>query len=66
MRCKALVERNGYFTGVKCKREATFIVTNFESEDVRYLCTQHKNKMLKNGGWYGVQTGAVTIEEVTK
>ena len=44
MKCKHLVERNGYYTGRKCSRQATQMVTmSVEAEDVRPMCTQHAN-----------------------
>lgn len=49
MRCKQLVERNGYFTGRRCSRQATKVVTfnaGADNEDVRVCCTQHANQIV--------------------
>ena len=51
MRCKHDVERNGYYTGRKCSREATQLVTvSAEAEDVRAMCTQHANQEVQRSG----------------
>lgn len=49
MKCKHEVLRNGYWTGKKCSREATYMVTMFAAtEDVRPMCTQHANQETSN------------------
>lgn len=42
-RCKHLIERNGYFTGKRCQRNATSIVTLDNAESGQPMCTQHAN-----------------------
>lgn len=54
MRCKQLIERSGYFTGIRCSREATTIVTfgkGTDNEDAKVCCTQHANKIVKVNTW---------------
>lgn len=48
MRCRALTERNGYYTGIRCHREAKWIVTIDGAEVGQTMCTQHKNIVVKN------------------
>lgn len=55
MRCKQLVERNGYFTGKRCSREATKMVIfnkGTDNEDGRLCCTQHANKLAAQSAHY--------------
>jgi len=55
MRCKELIERNGYFTGIRCSREATTVVTfnagGLEADVERVCCTQHANKLVIKNWW---------------
>ena len=54
MRCRELIERNGYFTGKRCSREATTVVTldaGSDNEDTRVCCTQHANKLEAANHW---------------
>jgi len=56
------IERNGYFTGKRCTREATKVVTfnaGTGNEDARVCCTQHANKLMRI-----VSTVPQTIEEI--
>lgn len=55
MRCRELIERNGYFTGKRCSREATTVVTldaGSDNEDALLVCcTQHANKLEAANHW---------------
>lgn len=50
MRCKEFIQRNGFWTGKRCSREATKRVVFDGSEDVRICCTQHANKLARYPG----------------
>lgn len=63
MRCRSDIERNGYYTGKRCSRDAAWKVTFLESEDVRLVCAQHKNVLVKSN-WWGLEQGTVTIEKL--
>lgn len=45
MRCKSLIERSEYFTGIRCSRVAKFKVNGVE------CCTQHKNVIVQRN-WF--------------
>jgi hypothetical protein len=47
--CKCFVERNGYWTGRRCKFKAKFIVTT--SDGPKPMCGIHKNRMVRRG-WH--------------
>lgn len=53
--CKELIKRNGYFTGKRCSREATTVVTfsagGLEPDVERVCCTQHANLLVVNNWW---------------
>lgn len=67
MKCKHLVERNGYYTGRKCSREATHLVTmSAETEDVRPMCTQHTNAEVARSAHWPEPITATPIEEGTQ
>lgn len=53
MRCQELTTRNGYYTGKRCSRQATTMVTIEvgDREDDRACCTQHANKLEAENHW---------------
>lgn len=62
MRCRHLIERNGYFTGKRCSRPATvrIALSNIEG-DVIPCCTQHANMVRARWAYQG---GAPVDEEI--
>lgn len=54
-RCKQLTERNGYYTGKRCTRNATTMLVfneGTDNEDGRLCCTQHANKLIASTAHY--------------
>lgn len=60
MKCRAEILRSGYYTGKRCKREATFVVS-VDGGIERELCTQHKNVWAK-ANWYAVDHDRAHID----
>lgn len=58
MRCREEIERNGYYTGKRCSREATTMVVldaGSDNEDGRACCTQHARKLEAANHWRTVE-----------